>query len=534
MGSSNQAASLTWAGTGPRPAKIDQVKSPSREDANSPAPIPRAPDRTSTPLPSTFGLTMDPATTRLDQGRVLMGGSPLRLLRLSPRAGTLVERWGAGGTVGSGKGGQLLARRLVAAGVFLPRPGSPTYGPDDVTVVIPVRDRPEQLGRLLSALEGMRCVVVDDGSNEPGRTEDVTERGRADLVRLVVNSGPSAARNAGLARVSTPLVAFVDSDCVPERDWLDHLLPHFNDPLVAAVAPRVVPLPPAAPSSLTRYEALRSSLDRGAAPGLVRPLSRIPYVPSAALVVRREAAGGELFDPQLRGGEDVDMVWRLADAGWDVRYEPDSIVLHDGPGRVGPWLARRAFYGTTAGPLSARHRGALSPLHSSAWTAGVWALVLARRPFLAAGVLATSIAVLARRLNGLVDEPVKAAAQIAGGGTAKSALPALGGLTRAWSPGLVVALCWRRTRRAAAVALLAPGIADWMSGRGELDPVRYTALHAADDVAYGAGVWLGCLRARTVAPLVPRIAFRARVWSNRSLRAHLGAAAAETDQTGHG
>jgi hypothetical protein len=73
-----------------------------------------------------------------------------------------------------------------------------------------------------------------------------------------------------------------------------------------------------------------------------------------------------------------------------------------------------------------------------------------------------------------------------------------------------------------------------MSGRGELDPIRYTALHAADDVAYGAGVWLGCLRARTVAPLVPRIAFRARVWSNQSLRAHLGAAAAETDQTGHG
>jgi mycofactocin system glycosyltransferase len=376
-------------------------------------------------------------------------------------------------------------------------------------------------------------VVVDDGSAEPWRTGDVAEGEQAELVRLATNSGPSAARNAGLARVSTPLVAFVDSDCVPDRDWLTPLLPHFNDPLVAAVAPRVVPIPPASPSSLTRYEAVRSSLDRGTAAGLVRPLSRIPFVPSAALLVRREAAGGELFDPQLRGGEDVDLVWRLVDAGWDVRYEPESVVRHDGPGRVGPWLARRAFYGTTAGPLSARHPSALSPLHTSAWTAGVWALLLARKPFLAAGLLATSIAVLAHRLSGLVDEPAKTATQIAGGGTVKSALPALGGLARAWSPGLVLCLCWRRTRRAAAVALLAPGIGDWTSERGELDPVRYTALHAADDVAYGTGVWLGCLRVRTLAPLVPRIAFRARVWSNTSLRAQLGDARDKAEQNGH-
>ena len=66
-------------------------------------------------------------------------------------------------------------------------------------------------------------------------------------------------------------------------------------------------------------------------PGLVRPLSRIPYVPSAALVVRRAALPDELFDPALRGGEDVDLVWRLVQAGWDVRYEPAATVGHDGP-----------------------------------------------------------------------------------------------------------------------------------------------------------------------------------------------------------
>ena len=75
---------------------------------------------------------------------------------------------------------------------------------------------------------------------------------------------------------------------------------------------------------------------------------------------------------------------------------------------------------------------------------------------------------------------------------------------------------------AAALALLAPAAGDWLGAPRALDPVRYAALHVADDVAYGSGVWLGCLRARTLAPLLPRIELRTRMWSTRSLRTQLG------------
>jgi mycofactocin system glycosyltransferase len=497
------------------------VNSPSREDARRPTPIRPAPEAGSSPLPGSFGLTVDPATTAFDGGRVLMGGSPLRLLRLSQKAAAIVRRWEAGSAVGDRKNEQSLARRLVASGAFVPRPGAPMFGPDDVSVVIPVRDRPGQLQRLLHALKGLRCVVVDDGSTDVARTAEIARQAGADLVALERNGGPAAARNAGLARVDTPLVAFVDSDCLPEAGWLEPLLGHFNDPIVAAVAPRIAPAPVTPPSVLSRYEATRSSLDRGASAGVVRPMSRIPYVPSAALLVRRAVAGDVFFDPALRGGEDVDLVWRLADAGWDVRYEPRAVVHNDGPRGVGPWLRRRAFYGTTAGPLARRHPGSLSPLHTSAWTAGVWGLVAARKPLLASGVLVASVLVLARRLRGLVDRPARVATTIAGGGTARSALPALGGLTRAWAPIMALGLCWRRTRRSAALALLLPAVGDWATSHGDLDPVRYAALHVADDLAYGAGVWHSCLTERTLAPLLPRIAFKARVWSTSSLRSQL-------------
>ena len=125
----------------------------------------------------------------------------------------------------------------------------------------------------------------------------------------------------------------------------------------------------------------------------MRPGSPVPYVPTAALVVRRaalEELGG--FDEALSVGEDVDFVWRLVAAGWTVRYEPRAVVRH--PIRPGwsAWLKQRYRYGTSAAPLARRHDEAVAPAVMSPWTAGAWALVAAGQPVLGAAVAGSSIA----------------------------------------------------------------------------------------------------------------------------------------------
>ena len=306
--------------------------------------------------------------------------------------------------------------------------------------MIPVRDRHAELARCLAGLRDdpadergpgrpqprplhpascrvrpsrPRCpaarppvIVVDDASADPVAIAAIAAAYGARVIRRPVNGGPGAARNTGLAAASTELVAFLDSDCVPEPGWLDRLLPHFADPAVGAVAPRIVPHE-AGTSWLARYEGASSTLDMGARPSIVRPGARVSYVPGAALVVRRAAAGP---------GSPTGCSWARTSTssggcplpGWRVRYEPSATMGHDHRVRFRAWFSRRADYGTSAATLEQLHPGAVRPLYASWWTVGAWTAALSGRPaapaHAAAALTAAATALLARRLSTVTAE----------------------------------------------------------------------------------------------------------------------------------
>src|SRR3546814_7335485 len=137
--------------------------------------------------------------------------------------------------------GAVLTERLLATNIAVPLlDDHPMPDPRDITVVIPVRDRAAQLDRALAALDHLSCLVVDDGSADPSAVAAVATARGADVMHLPINLGPAGARNAGLAKVSTPLVAFVDSDVTVTPDALLSLAKHFTDPKVALVGPRII------------------------------------------------------------------------------------------------------------------------------------------------------------------------------------------------------------------------------------------------------------------------------------------------------
>lgn len=468
-------------------------------------------------------LVFDASVRRVDDGQVVIGGSPLRILRLTAAGADLVDRWSAGGRVGTGQGARRLARRLLAGGLAHPdwSAADPPFTPADVTVVIPAFDRPDELARTLAAVRADgpdRIVVVDDASVDAAAIAAVTSGAGAELVRRPVNGGPGAARNAGLEVVTTPLVAFVDCDVEVAPGWLALLLAHFADLAVSAVAPRVVPrLEPAMATGatypvLSRFELDRSPLDLGPAAARVAPRTRVAYVPTTALVVRTaalDAVGG--FDESLTVGEDVDLVWRLIEGGGVVRYEPSALVSHPPRPDLGRWLRQRFDYGTSAAQLAVRHPGDLAPLSVSAWSAAAWGLAVAGYPVPGVAVAATAAGLLPRRLPRLAH-PWAEALRLAGWGTWAAWRPLSAAVTRTWWPlALGASLVSRRARRAVVAAAVVPPLVDWWQGERAVDPLRYVALRLLDDTAYGAGVWAGCARERSWEPLRPDL----RSWPGR-------------------
>jgi mycofactocin system glycosyltransferase len=456
-------------------------------------------------LPGDWRIAFDPGVRRIDGGSVLVGGSPLRLLRLSAAGARLVDQLEAGDPVPPSDGAQRLVRRLVDAGMAHPRPGRPIFSTSDVTVVIPAHDRPDHLAATVATIGDVHSVVVvDDGSSDRA-VESLARERRATYLRHEDARGPAAARNTGWREASTELVAFVDADCRPQPAWLDQLLPQFGDAHVAAVAPRITSrIPSTLPGVLARYEQAVPSLDRGPEEALVRPRSRVPFVPTAALVVRRDALialGG--FDEAMRVGEDVDFVWRLNEGGWSVRYQPSVTVSHAARPTARAWLRQRFDYGTSAAGLAARHGSAVAPLAVSPWSALAWGLAGLGAPVSGTAVAAGTTALLARRLEGL-DHPWTEAAQLAGKGNLYAGLSIADAVRRVWWPfAAAAAIVSRRARIGVCAAVAIPAFLDWRRRRPPLDPLRWTAVRLADDVAYGAGAWRGCVRERSLTALKP-------------------------------
>jgi mycofactocin system glycosyltransferase len=476
-----------------------------------------------------------PGTEVLPGGRILLGGEPPRLIRLSDSGAELL-----GAVLSDGHPGELgerelrLLDHLVGAGLLHKTP-PPLFDALDVTVVIPVRQPAPFLGELVSLLageKGLLVVVVDDASPDAGAATRDTVGARASVVVRESRGGPGAARNA--AFVTTTFVAYLDADTVLETadplGWLRLCLSHLADDAVGLVAPRVKSFP--GTSGLARYEETDSPLDLGEVPGEVGAFRRLSYVPATALVGRSSALaelGG--FDEALSYGEDVDLVRRLEKAGWKVRYEPAAVVFHRPRKSLFSLSRQRFFYGTAAGPLEARHPGTVPPFAASpsafvaaaGLVAGGSALAGGRARLSAAwlGAAGLSFLVTSRRLSAKLERAgcpgaSKLAARLVFRADHAAAGALLRAFRRAWWPLGLLLVSKKRRRRplfALAAAAIGHGRLAVLRTRWHTTPTgeRLAALCSevayglVDDVSYSAGLWAGAVRTGSLSALWPRV-----------------------------
>jgi mycofactocin system glycosyltransferase len=450
-----------------------------------------------------------PGVRVLREGHVVVGGSPWRALVLGPRRAAAVRALLAG-DASDAEVVEVLTRHGLATPSVASGRASGVLSLDEVTVVVPVHDDARRLpGALAAVPEGVQVVVVDDGSKDA--SADVARRLGATVVRHQSPQGPAAARNAGLAAVTTPYVAFVDADVTGDSGWLAALLPQLSQADVALVGPRITALDPHDPHPLARYEAAVSPLDRGPDAAVVEPRGRVDYLPSAALLGRVEALRGlGGFDTSLHLGEDVDLCHRLHDAGWQVRYDPAASVQHDHRTSWAAWLKRRAAYASAAPVVAERHGTPQPPVPAAGAVAALWLLLgpgRLRARAATAGLITAAGAAATARSAARQGVPLHEAAA---GGVRRE----LSGVQRVLGmlprqqvlPASVVwALVSRRGRLAVPVAVVVQHLKRWRATRPELPPATFVALRVADEAALSVGLWRACWQHRTLRPLLPRL-----------------------------
>lgn len=218
-----------------------------------------------------------------------------------------------------------------------------------VSVVVPAFNAASSIGACVRSLKDLEpaaeeIIVVDDASTDA--TAEVAEAAGARVVRLKRNGGPGVARNEGAAVARGEYLAFIDADCIAQRDWLGNHFAAADDERWCATT---------GPYSGAASDALIPELMDLCLRFQQRDMPESIWAAiSSNLVVRRSdflAVGGfpEYRLPGARapywGNEDQELAHLLiAHTGKPVRWVPEGGPLHEYRSTLRGYLAQQKRY----------------------------------------------------------------------------------------------------------------------------------------------------------------------------------------------
>jgi GT2 family glycosyltransferase len=237
-----------------------------------------------------------------------------------------------------------------------------------LSIVIPSYNRRASLERLLLALERQtvppeqfEVLVVDDGSTD-GTFDRIRQLRTAYTLRVLQqpNAGPAGARNRGVREARADLVLFLDDDVVPVDDLIaQHLGRQQGEADAVVIGPMVPPPGWQRPAWIRWEEDMLEGVYRALRAGEYPCTPRQFYTANASLRRSRFLAAGG-FDPAYRRAEDVELAYRLRNAGAVFVFLPQAAVHHYASRTFGAWSRTPYQYGRYDVLMHAQGHEALS------------------------------------------------------------------------------------------------------------------------------------------------------------------------------
>lgn len=209
-------------------------------------------------------------------------------------------------------------------------------------------------------------IFVDDGSTD--NTQQILSQ--FPWVRNIrqKNMGLSYARNVGMNAARGQIIAYTDSDCEADEDWLYYLvLSLVRSKHVGVGGPNLIPdegswiadcvgLSPGGPTHVMIDD---------------RTAEHVPGCNMAFYTWAAKQING--FDPQFRkAGDDVDFIWRLQHLGYTIGFAPAAQVWHYRRNTIRAYLNQQRGYGEAEALLKFKHPDRFNTLGASSWRGRIY------------------------------------------------------------------------------------------------------------------------------------------------------------------
>jgi glycosyltransferase involved in cell wall biosynthesis len=259
-----------------------------------------------------------------------------------------------------------------------------------VSVVVCAYNAERTMDACLASLEKLsypdyEVIVVNDGSKD--RTLEISERYPYCRIISQENKGLSVARNVGAEAATGEIVAYTDSDCIADPDWLTYLVAKMESSGLAAcggpnfpppeddLVPAVVAVSPGGPTHVLLGDDVAE------------------HIAGCNMAFRRDVLlglGG--FDPVYRAaGDDVDICWRFQDAGYAIGFSPSAVVWHWRRNTVRAYIGQQKGYGKAEALVYSKHPFRFNLFGQAKWLGRIYgdlsaSLLFSRRPVIYSGV----------------------------------------------------------------------------------------------------------------------------------------------------
>lgn len=230
-----------------------------------------------------------------------------------------------------------------------------------VTIIVPVYNGEKTLSLCLDSLmalnyprDCLEIIIVDNNSND--RTKEIAKQYPIRYIFEKKGSIP-AARNKGIKFSNSELIAFIDADCIADKNWIKHLVEPLRDKNIGAVGGKILSYRPQ--NLIEKYIDYDNSCycQCGQVEGQKYAL---PWVTTANAAFRKDILKEiGLFDTAFSRHSDDDLTTRIVLAGYNIRYSPASLVFHKNRDRLTDFYMWHFRKGLAFPVLLAKYKGVL-------------------------------------------------------------------------------------------------------------------------------------------------------------------------------